>query len=523
MMNKMVERNLERCAIIIQARMSSRRFPGKMMSRVSGLPLVHYLYKRCAGSSVKKIMVATSEDRSDDVLYDYCVKNNIPVVRGSLDNVLERYIKASDLAGAHYIARVCGDTPFFDLSLLELALETLIDEGLDYVSLDRLTCAAGFYSEALTVAALKKAAMMTDDKESLEHVTKYIIDNKDRFRTKFLNADLNPEFVKGLRLTVDYPEDIVSSGNILRNLKDGLSFTSAEVLEAARPSGCKKYTAGDFPGRVEIEIASACNLKCTYCPRRHLDKLDGFLSFSLFKKLIDETARYPETALVLHRRGESLLHPDFIDMCGYIQDKFRETQIATNATVLDEKRSRAIIDAIDFISFSIDTPAAFDRTRSPASYKKVEENILRFLDMNKGKVRTQVSMVETSDTPAGEREIFKKIWKGKVDRIRLYEEHSRNGAFGSLRRPRGVRMPCVMPFHELLIYCDGKAGRCNHDWNGAPMGDVNDMAIKEIWHSKRYDDLRKQHKTLAVEDEVCRNCDSWYPEIGIQGTGEAVG
>ena len=76
------------CAIIIQARMSSARFPGKMMLPLyNNTPLVEYVYERCKTSSVKNILVATSDDKSDDKLYNYCKRNSIPIARGSIKNV----------------------------------------------------------------------------------------------------------------------------------------------------------------------------------------------------------------------------------------------------------------------------------------------------------------------------------------------------------------------------------------------------------------------------------------------------
>lgn len=278
----------------------------------------------------------------------------------------------------------------------------------------------------------------------------------------------------------------------------------------------------DFPRRVEIELASACNLHCSYCPRNHLDHLKGFMEPQLFRRIIDEAAGHPDTILVLHRRGESLLHPDFAVMCAYVRGKFKDVQLATNATLLDEERSQAIIGAVTFVSFSIDVPETFNKTRSPARYEEVESKISRFLALNKGKVKTQVSMVRTEKTSQQDIELFKEIWKGRVDRIRIYEEHSSDGKFGSLRQKRGRRVPCVMPFYELLIYCDGKVGRCNHDWNGAALGDLRSSTIKEIWQSPAYASLRSQHKSLEIRDEVCKNCDSWYPEIGRQGTGVTI-
>ncbi len=281
----------------------------------------------------------------------------------------------------------------------------------------------------------------------------------------------------------------------------------------------------DFPKRIEIELSSTCNLRCIYCPRHFVDNLNGYISLGLFKRLIDEVEPHPETILVLHRRGESLLHPDFIEIMNYIRGKFETVQLATNATLLDEERARAIIDSISFLSFSIDTPERFEKTRVPAKYEKVEYNIMRFLAFNSqagNKVETQVSMVRTGNTSPSETEYFKEYWKGKVNRIRIYAEHSTDGRFGSLKNRRETRKPCVMPFYEMLIYSDGRTGRCNHDWNGEPIGDINRKKISEIWFDNRYKDLRDQHVALDIKDPVCAACDSWYPEEGLQGTGEVV-
>jgi radical SAM protein with 4Fe4S-binding SPASM domain len=280
-----------------------------------------------------------------------------------------------------------------------------------------------------------------------------------------------------------------------------------------------------FPKRIEIELAGACNLQCTYCPRRFVEALDGFIDYSFFVRLIDEIEIHPETILVLHRRGESLLHPQFLDIMKYVKAKFKEVQLATNATLLNKARSQAIIESVTFLSFSIDTPRLYEDTRRPAKYMNIEKKILCFLDMNRNQgnpVKTQVSMVKTPQVSAADLYTFKEIWASRVDRVRIYEEHSANGNFGSLDHIRHGRKPCVMPFYEMLIYYDGKIGRCNHDWDGEPLGDLNQKRINEIWHSEIYDNLRRQHQTLKIEDSVCAKCDSWYPEEGLQGTGEMI-
>jgi len=82
--------------------MSSDRFPGKMLEELGGVPLVEYVYRRCGTSNAADVIVATSADPSDDRLYSYCADRGIGIMRGSLDNVLARYIEAAEGAGARF-------------------------------------------------------------------------------------------------------------------------------------------------------------------------------------------------------------------------------------------------------------------------------------------------------------------------------------------------------------------------------------------------------------------------------------
>ena len=277
-----------------------------------------------------------------------------------------------------------------------------------------------------------------------------------------------------------------------------------------------------FPKRIEIELVSDCNLRCIYCPRHYVNELKGYIDFNLYKKIINESLAHPETVIVLHRRGESMLHPKFNKMLELVAGNFKEVQMATNATLLNKDKYEAIVNGLTFLSFSLDTPSNFDKTRIPAKYSKVESKILKFLDYNKGRVKTQASMVKTMDTTEEECAEFKQIWKDRVDRVRIYEEHSSDGSFGSLKNPRQKRKSCVMPFYEMLIYDNGNVGRCNHDWDSDGMGDVTKNSLKEVWMNTKYVDLREQHLTQKLTDPVCSKCDSWYPEIGNQDTGEVI-
>jgi len=274
-----------------------------------------------------------------------------------------------------------------------------------------------------------------------------------------------------------------------------------------------------FPKRVEIELVSDCNLRCTYCPRHFVNDLKGYMDINLYKKIIDEIREF-NPILVLHRRGESMLHPNFIEMLNYLKGDFSEVQMATNATMLSRDKYEAIVNNLSFLSFSLDTKESFNKTRIPAKYDIVKNKILNFLEYNNNKITTQISMVNVGQ-PKEEIEEFIEFWRDKVDRVRIYQAHSLDGKFGSLNIKRD-RKPCIMPFYQVTIYENGIVARCNHDWDSDGMGDVNRDLIRDIFNNQKYQKLRIEHKNLHITDKVCKNCDSWYPEEKNQATGEVI-
>jgi len=275
-----------------------------------------------------------------------------------------------------------------------------------------------------------------------------------------------------------------------------------------------------FPQRLEIEPTDRCNATCPYCPRHHMKTPMGFMDLGLFKRLIDEIVQYPDRSIVLFRRGETLLHPKFGDMLDYVKGKFNDIQLTTNASVMKEKIAHKIADVVTDISFSLELPERFQMYRT-FNYDTIIARVDYFLSINK-KARTQVSVVRTGDMTDDEIERFKENWSKKVDRVRIYEEHSQDGKFGSLKEKRRVRKPCVKPFNDMLIYWDGQVGRCNHDWGSAPLDSVQNKTIAEVWKGMVYKNLRKEHIGLTFRDKICGSCDSWYEFKGKSEIGQLI-
>ena len=282
-----------------------------------------------------------------------------------------------------------------------------------------------------------------------------------------------------------------------------------------------------------MELTNHCNLNCVFCPRKYMEKERGYLSLALAKILLDEIAGHAPVSLVPFFRGESLLHPEWDAILAYAKERRTgPVQMATNASLLTSERAERLLDiGIDFLSFSMDTvdPLLYRKLRG-ADYEKSLGNIMYFLKeraKRNAPVDVQVSAVETADNKE-EMENFVAFWKPKVDRVRIYIEHSSDGAPGSLAHapfPRSERKPCHKVFEDMVIYWNGDAALCNHDWtrlvSGRRIGNVCESGIGAVWNSPEYRRIREAHNSACLDGvSPCEGCDHWatgYTPAGYWG------
>lgn len=283
-----------------------------------------------------------------------------------------------------------------------------------------------------------------------------------------------------------------------------------------------------FPIRVTVELTNHCNLYCRMCPRRFMKGPKGYMTVPLFQKIINELAEYAPLTLVPFFRGESLLHPEFISMIRFAKEqKLSPIQLATNGTLLTKEIAQQLLDSeLDFISFSVDSvdSESYHQIRGENSFEKVLLHIETLLEMKQEHgskhPEIQVSMVKSAWNEE-KVQSFLDRWQGRVDRIRVYEEHSKNGNFGSLGSPTGEivthdRRPCLKPFQEMVIYWNGEVALCNHDWDRKDhIGNLNEMSILSVWQDEKYRNIRQSHLDGSVASEsVCLHCDHWRSGYG---------
>ena len=216
-------------SIMIQARISSNRFPGKMLEKINNVTLLEYVYARCkASKNTDNVIVITSIDKSDDAIYDLCLSRDIPVFRGDLDDVLQRYVDAAIANNINLICRVSGDSPFVDVQAIDEMISCFNRrKGYDYIY--TMNCLNGFVSEVFPLSILNKINNKNLTNEDREHVTTFIRKSDKLYNIYKMNLRLRPKRLEKYTLTIDYPDDILIANKVASQLST-YHFKSQDII-----------------------------------------------------------------------------------------------------------------------------------------------------------------------------------------------------------------------------------------------------------------------------------------------------
>lgn len=205
--------------VFIQARMGSKRLPGKVLKSVKGQPLLHYLLERVARvTQADAIRVLTTTEAIDDAIEAFCKSHGISIFRGAEHDVLSRYYHAAKEHHVDAIVRVTADCPLIDPAVIDHVIEVYCEEypHWDYISntLQR-TFPRGMDVEICSFAALERAYLEAKEPAEREHVTLHFYRNPEKFHIKNLASSSN---LSRHRWTVDTDEDFQLIELILQNL-----------------------------------------------------------------------------------------------------------------------------------------------------------------------------------------------------------------------------------------------------------------------------------------------------------------
>jgi len=248
------------------------------------------------------------------------------------------------------------------------------------------------------------------------------------------------------------------------------------------------------------------------------------MDFDLFKAIVDEMAPHVK-ATTLHIWGEPLLHPRLIDMIAYCRAKGLHSEISTNATLLDERMSKEIIEAgLGTIYLCLDgvKKETYERVRRRADFEETKENILRFLEMKNvlsgQRPEVKIQLIEIAPT-AAEIEEFKKLWSiPGVNRVNIKAFDSWGDQIKEISELRATearvpvkRFPCPNLWYHVHIYWDGTLVRCDRDFDAiGPLGNVAHSGVIHAWRGEAMAELRRQHVRNELDDVApCNTCTEW--------------
>ena len=204
---------------IIQARMGSTRLPGKIMRDVCGKPMLEMMIERVRRSkTLEKIVIATSTNKEDDIIVEFCNKMNVDFYRGSENDLIARYKGASDMFGVDVVVRLTSDTPIMDSYVIDKVVDVYVKNDYDFVSncypMPR-TYPDGMNVEVFSAKILDEAFKESKKPSEREHVTFFMWMNTERY--KIFRVDYDRD-VSMYRFNLDYPEDYT----VLKSIFEGL-------------------------------------------------------------------------------------------------------------------------------------------------------------------------------------------------------------------------------------------------------------------------------------------------------------
>ncbi len=208
---------------IIQARMSSTRLPRKSMMPICGKPMLQWVIEAAQSTEmVDKVVVAISNKPEDEYIADFAV-NYADVFPGDLEDVLNRFYRASLFYKPRHIVRLTADCPMSEPGIMDEVIKEHLSHGYDYTS-NRPWFPSGLDVEVFSFDTLLRAAKLATSPHDREHVTPFMKSGLFKW-----GGYRNYEGDKDAKLSVDTLDDFKRVEKEMRNIHQSRWGTGGEM------------------------------------------------------------------------------------------------------------------------------------------------------------------------------------------------------------------------------------------------------------------------------------------------------
>lgn len=218
---------------IVQARMRSTRLPNKMLLKLHGYPICEWVYRRLQeAKSLDYIVFALTDTKYDDILEQHLVKLGANVLRGSENDLVDRFYQIAHKVGAEKIVRICADNPFICASevdrLVEFYNQEIVDYAYNNIPRDNLY-PDGLGAEICSIRILEEINKKAISHEHREHLFNYIFDNESDYIIKTFDPPDNLSFPR-LKLDIDTMDDFLK----LSKKEYRIDMTAEEIISTSK-------------------------------------------------------------------------------------------------------------------------------------------------------------------------------------------------------------------------------------------------------------------------------------------------
>jgi spore coat polysaccharide biosynthesis protein SpsF (cytidylyltransferase family) len=219
----------------IQSRISSSRLPCKALLELADTTILGMCIERSKNAGYP-VYLLTSDCAEDDLIAESASRHQVAgIIRGSLDNVLSRYMALAEDVSCDYIVRVTADNPLTECGFIDPLIHYVLSRNLQYACMEPSLCPEGTNIEIFSRQALLESALNDNSNVNLEHVTPYM--KRDWTGNQYLKETALRYFpldCKSLSFTIDTPSDYIYMAKLINFVmqKLGIGWQSPEFVQA---------------------------------------------------------------------------------------------------------------------------------------------------------------------------------------------------------------------------------------------------------------------------------------------------